>query len=177
VTRTRRATGETLLVPSRNRWKKVGRITGAPGKAVEDERVAEGSIVARKAGNAAGAKGPYCSYSSSSMGGRGALIKAPSNLQDLRRRIYAKAKADSAGQGGVGGDSWSPGRKRSQSIGPITLEVKRAGKPGAGNRPAGFDVAGAGDGLTANLTGHEAGNGGHSQGEPTGYRASPRPYP
>ena len=34
-------------------------------------------------------------------------------------------------------------------------------------RHAGFEVAGAGNGLTANLHGHEAGNGGHSQGEPT----------
>ena len=35
-----------------------------------------------KAGNAAGAKGPYCSCSSSRKGGRGALIKASSTLQD-----------------------------------------------------------------------------------------------
>ena len=63
VTRTRRATGETVLVPARKRWSKVDRITGAPGKAVEGETVAEGSGVARKAGNAARAKGPYCSCS------------------------------------------------------------------------------------------------------------------
>ena len=45
------------------------------------------------------------------MGGRGEMIKAPINLQDLRRKIYVKAKADpswrdcakaSAGSGGVG---------------------------------------------------------------------------
>src|SRR6266545_3007533 len=60
-------------------------------------------------------------------------------------------------------------------IGPITLDAKRTGKRRTGNPFAPFDEAGAGDGLTANLHGHEAGNGGHSQGEPTGYRASPRP--
>ena len=61
-------------------------------------------------------------------------------------------------------------------IGLITLGVKRTGKRRTGNPFAPFEVAGAGDGLTANLHGHAAGNGGHSQGEPTGHRASPRPY-
>src|SRR5262249_13390528 len=61
-------------------------------------------------------------------------------------------------------------------IGLITLAVKRTGKRRTGNPFAPFEVAGAGDGLTANLYGHEAGNGGYSQGEPTGHRASPRPY-
>src|SRR5215472_15278788 len=61
-------------------------------------------------------------------------------------------------------------------IGLITLGVKRTGKRRTGNPFAPFEVAGAGDGLTANLYGHEAGNGGYSQGEPTGHRASPRPY-
>jgi hypothetical protein len=61
-------------------------------------------------------------------------------------------------------------------IGLITLGAKRTGKRRTGNPFAPFEVAGAGDGLTANLHGHEAGNGGYSQGEPTGHRASPRPY-
>ena len=39
-------------------------------------------------------------------------------------------------------------RKRSQPIGLITLGVKSAGKPSAGNRHAGFDVAGAGNVIT-----------------------------
>ena len=94
VTRTREATGETLLVPSRNRWSKVGRITRAPGKLAEDERVAAGSVGAVKRGNARGAKGPYYLSSSFNTGGRGAMRKAPIRLQDLRRRIYAKAKAE-----------------------------------------------------------------------------------
>jgi hypothetical protein len=34
----------------------------------------------------------------------------------------------------------------------------------AGNPPVRFDVAGAGDGVMEPLNGHEAGNGGHSQG-------------
>ena len=60
-------------------------------------------------------------------------------------------------------------------IGRITLAAKRPGKRRTGNPSAPFEVAGVGDGLTANLHGHEAGNGGHSQGEPTEYRANPRP--
>ena len=51
-TRTREATGEALLLPRRNGRSKVGRITGDPGKAVEEERVAEGSVVAKTQGNA-----------------------------------------------------------------------------------------------------------------------------
>ena len=58
VTRTRRATGEALLVPSRNRRSQVGRITGGPGKSAEDERVEDGSVVATKRGNALERRGP-----------------------------------------------------------------------------------------------------------------------
>ncbi len=61
VTQTHRATGETLLVPLRNQRKQVGRITGTPGKSADGERVADGSGVAMKRGNARGAKGPCCS--------------------------------------------------------------------------------------------------------------------
>src|SRR5260370_41241952 len=60
VTRTCRATGETVLVPSRNRWSKVGRITAKTGQAVEGETVAAGPVVAEKRGNARGAQGPCC---------------------------------------------------------------------------------------------------------------------
>jgi hypothetical protein len=60
VTRTCRATGEAVLVPSRNRWSRVGRITGDTGKSAEGETVAAGSVVATKRGNARGAKGPCC---------------------------------------------------------------------------------------------------------------------
>ena len=44
VTRTRRATGEALLVPGRNHRSRVDRITGSTGKSVDDERVADGSV-------------------------------------------------------------------------------------------------------------------------------------
>jgi hypothetical protein len=72
----------------------VNRITGEPRKSVEDERVADGLIVARKRSNVRGAKGPCCLQFSETQGGKGELTKAPVNLQDLRRRIYVKAKAD-----------------------------------------------------------------------------------
>jgi hypothetical protein len=61
VTRTRRTNGEALLVPPRNRRSKVGRITGAPGKSADDERVADGPEGATRRGNARGAMGPCCS--------------------------------------------------------------------------------------------------------------------
>jgi RNA-directed DNA polymerase len=38
--------------------------------------------------------GPAVSDSSVNTGGKGEMIKAPDNLQDLRRKIYAKAKAE-----------------------------------------------------------------------------------
>ena len=59
VARRRRATGEALLALDGNIEEKVGLITGNNGKWAEGERVADGSVVATKAGNAAGAKGPY----------------------------------------------------------------------------------------------------------------------
>ena len=61
TTRTQRATGETLLVPTRKGGSWVGRITGTTGKSADDERVAEGFAVAMKRGNARGANGPCCS--------------------------------------------------------------------------------------------------------------------
>ena len=60
VARTCQATGEALLVPPRNWWSKVGHITGGPGKLAEDERVADGFVVAMNWGNARGAKEPCC---------------------------------------------------------------------------------------------------------------------
>ena len=60
MTRAYRATGETVLVPARNCWNQVGRISGDTVKSAEDETVAAGSAVVVKRGNARGAKGPYC---------------------------------------------------------------------------------------------------------------------
>jgi hypothetical protein len=67
VARGCRATGEALLVPGRNPWSKVGRIT-TKGKSVEGERVAEGLIGAMRSGNADRAKGPYCFVTPLSIG-------------------------------------------------------------------------------------------------------------
>ena len=59
MTRTRRATGEVLLVPPGNQRSQVGRITGAPGKSADDERMEDGLVLAKKRGNARGAKETY----------------------------------------------------------------------------------------------------------------------
>jgi len=59
-TRTHKATGEALRVPPRNRRKQGRLYNRSTGKATEDARVAEGSVVVVKRGNARGAKGPYC---------------------------------------------------------------------------------------------------------------------
>jgi hypothetical protein len=40
--------------------KKVGRITGSTGKAIEVERESDGLVLAMKRSNARGAKGPWC---------------------------------------------------------------------------------------------------------------------
>ena len=55
------ATGDTLLVPSSDRRKRLAGITGAPGKSGDDERESDGYVVASKWGNARGAKVPCCS--------------------------------------------------------------------------------------------------------------------
>src|SRR5271170_6911837 len=94
VTRTCRATGEALLVPARNRRSQVGRITGQTGKSAEDERVAAGSAVAMKRSNVRGAKGPCHLRSLQHREGKDEMTKASIDLQDLRRRIYVKAKAE-----------------------------------------------------------------------------------
>jgi hypothetical protein len=59
------------------------------------------------------------------MGGRGEMIKTPISLQDLRRRIYVKAKADqvSGGSDGVG-----LGYMRGWGCMPITRYAIPAGK-------------------------------------------------
>src|SRR5262249_38386584 len=61
TTRTHRATGEALLVPTRKGGSWVSRITGNTGKSADDGRVTDGPVVARRRGNARGAKGPCCS--------------------------------------------------------------------------------------------------------------------
>ena len=96
-------------------------------------------------------RGPAVGNSSNKMGGRGEMTKASINLQDLRRRIYVKAKADSAGTDGVGSGCTKrstvlPGTESAASlIGRITLGEKPTGQPSAGNPHAGLDEAGAGN--------------------------------
>lgn len=68
-TRTQQRTGEALLVPCRNEWKKVSRITGNTGKSTENERVADELVVAMKRGNACGVKRLCCCESSDKTGG------------------------------------------------------------------------------------------------------------
>ncbi len=58
VTRTRKATGEALHVPWRNLRSKTVPITDDTGKWNGGVRVADGSVVVVKPGNAGGAKGP-----------------------------------------------------------------------------------------------------------------------
>src|SRR5260370_7904682 len=41
-------------------------------------------------------RSPAVRHSSDYMGGRGGMIKTPIDLQDLRRKIYTKARADTA---------------------------------------------------------------------------------
>ena len=64
-----------------------------PGSRIEGETEAASIEVAMKRGNAIGVKGPCCTIN---MGGRGEMTKTPVSLQDLRRRLYVKAKAESS---------------------------------------------------------------------------------
>src|SRR5262249_60287211 len=103
ATRTHPATGEALLVPTGNGGSWVGRITGNTGKSADDERVADGSGVATRRGNARGAKGPCCSELLHQHGRQGGSEKSTSYLQERRRGEYAQGKADPGGPRGVGG--------------------------------------------------------------------------
>jgi hypothetical protein len=60
ASRTCQATGEALLVPVRNHRRKVDPITVGSGKWIEDERVADGSVLVMNRSNVRGAKGPSC---------------------------------------------------------------------------------------------------------------------
>ena len=79
------------------------------------------------------------------------MIKPSIRLQDLRRGIYAKQKADSTGTDGVGIGGTNPrrGTVRTESttslIGHINLGEKSAGQPNMGKPYVGLDVAGAGN--------------------------------
>ena len=105
----------------------------SPGKWADDETVADGSGVARKAGTCRRSQGTRLLVLLSPPGRQGRLITAPSNLQDHALEDLRP------GEGRCDGRRWSrrelvaPRRKRSPSRGPITPGAKRAGKRSAGN--------------------------------------------
>jgi hypothetical protein len=78
------------------------------------------------------------------MGGRDGMKKESISLQDLRREIYLKGKADSAGTGGVEGGCIGL-ESAASLIGHINLWVKLTGKRNAANPHVAFDEAGDGD--------------------------------
>ena len=119
-------------------------------------------------------RGPAVCDVSANTGGKGEMIKAPDHLQDLRRKLYVKAKAElhwrfwglyaipeSSGRrlGTVGFAGLAchagavqrlPRASRSAesllgATGLINRDVKRTGERSAGNPHATFDVAGAGN--------------------------------
>ena len=90
-------------------------------------------------------RGPAARDACGNRGGRGAVIKAPIDLQDLSRGIYAGRKVEPSGPGGVGGGRGPTAESAAALVGPISLGVKRAGERSAGNPPAPFDVAGVGN--------------------------------
>jgi hypothetical protein len=94
VTRTCRATGEALVVPGRNLWSKVDSITVTAGSESKDARVAEGFVVAMIRSNVREQRDPAVNNLPTTLGGRDEMINASISLQDLRRKIYLKAKSD-----------------------------------------------------------------------------------
>ena len=87
MTRTGRATGETLLAPVRNHRSKVGSITGNTGKWAEGERAADGRVVAWRRGNARGAKAPCCWRVSDNTEGQDGMIKPSSGARPEKETL------------------------------------------------------------------------------------------
>jgi hypothetical protein len=82
------------------------------------------------------------------------MIKSTISLQDLRRRIYTKKKAELALRSwwckGFGWKKWSSqsnitGESNSSAIGHINLGMKHIGKRSVGNPHAAFEEAGTGN--------------------------------
>ena len=120
------------------------------------------------------------------------MIKASSNLQDPRRGLYGKRKAEwlrwyakasdesggvvdgGSGHSDLGDESWAVYESGSERISLINLVVKCAGARSAGNSHAAcarwreLETE-----LRTRLNGHEGGNPGYSQADVlTGHRAS-----
>jgi len=103
VTRAGQATGEAVLVPPRNRWSRVGHITGATGKVADGETVAEGFVVAENRSNVRGAKEPCCQAVPMTVGEAGAPDKTSSSLQDPKSGGYtARGRRKRSEERGVG---------------------------------------------------------------------------
>ncbi len=119
------------------------------------------------------------------------MIKAPIDLQDLRRRLYAKVKVDRHGAlsapwprleevecsvvvrrawtlQGVQDPEAASEDSVSSTIGFITLGTKRSGERCVGNPHAAFDVEGAGNGVTVRSTRARTGK--------PGRQTRPRPH-
>jgi hypothetical protein len=70
------------------------RITGNTGKSVDGERDSAGPVVARKRVTPVEPRDPAVCSGSNDMGGKGEMINTPVSLQDLRKSLYVKAKAE-----------------------------------------------------------------------------------
>ena len=97
MARTCRATGETVLAPSRNRWSRVGHITGRTGKVADGETVVDGLVVPGKRSNVRGGKEPCCNAVPVAVREAGAHDKTLGNLQDLSQGVYGKGKTEAEG--------------------------------------------------------------------------------
>src|SRR5437762_7478566 len=70
------------------------RITGNTGKSVDGERDSDGLVVARKRVTPVEPRDPAVCSGSNDMGGKGEMTNTPVSLQDLRKSLYVKAKAE-----------------------------------------------------------------------------------
>ena len=99
-TRTRRATGETLLVPTRKGGSWVSRITGNTGKSADDERVTDGLVVCagqrdgQEGSSPSGARMRGAVSESGGNSSRAGERKVGSSLGGARRRKPDTAKAN-----------------------------------------------------------------------------------
>src|SRR5215471_14923878 len=97
-------------------------------------------------------RGPAVRNSSDNTGRQGCRDKS------TRRSARPEAGDIRCGEGRIGRVRWSRRQTAAESaaaaVGRISLGVKRTGERSAGKPPAPFDVAGVGDGFTAELVRH-----------------------
>ena len=70
--------------------------TRLTGKSIEGERVTDGFVIASKRGMPVERRSPAVCNVSDHKEGKDEMTKASIHLQDLRRRIYVKAKAETS---------------------------------------------------------------------------------